>query len=447
MRRRAAAAASEYLAPRLTDQSDTLVIAVVGPGGSGKSTIVNSIARRRISDTGPLRPTTMQPVAWTDGKMPLTLDALRSRLPGSVVDSLRPPPEGIVIVDTPPPEVADETGTPIVRQVLEVVDAVVFVAGATRYADAGAIDLLEMAAARGLPAVIVLNRLPETPEIQQVIAADFAAKLASRRLLPRAASELVVTVSEGMVMPGSGGIGSEAVARVVKDLEAMADPQTRPGIRDAAVAGTLRRLRDDLAALRTEVMDQAVHRVELIDPLRAVYRHQGRRLVAEVRSGRFASISGALLLDALTSTAARRAGLAAAAVAETWQRVAPELIEDAPELFGHGAETVSAARDRLGFWLAELESLPARLRGRRVGWWARRKLAAAARRGALDPRFRPDAATTRRLSRTPLLIDSARERLAEELHGILHTDSRRFLDRLGPEVPRGILSELSWGAS
>ncbi len=446
-RRRAVTAAGEYLAPRLADESDKLVVAVVGPGGSGKSTIVNSIARCRISETGPLRPTTTQPVAWTDGTMPLTLEGLRSRLPGSVVDSLRPPPEGVVIVDTPPPEVADESGVPIVRQVLEVADAVIFVAGATRYADADSFDLLEAAAARGLPTVVVLNRLPETPEIQQVIAADFAVKLANRRLLPRAAAELVVTVSEGDVLPGTGGLMPETVARVVKDLEAMADPQARPDIRRAAVAGTLQRLRDDLAALRAEVMDGAVRRVELIDPMRAVYRQEGRRLVAEIKSGKFATVPERRLIDALTSAAARRAGLAARAVAEVWHRVAPDLVEGAPELFGHGPDTLLAARERLGFWLAELKGLPARAAGgRRVGRRTRRKLAAAALRGSLDPRFRPDAATARRLSRTPGLIDAARERLAEELHGILHTDSLRFVDRLGPGLPEGILSELAEGA-
>ncbi len=176
--------------------------------------------------------------------------------------------------------------------------------------------------------------------------------------------------------------------------------------------------------------------------MRAAYRNEGRRLVAEVKSGKFADVPRRRLIDTLGAAAARRAGLAAGAVADAWWRAAPEMVESAPTLFGHGEATVLLARERLGFWLAELESLPSRLRGRRVGRRLRRRLADTARRGSLDPRFRPDPAAARRLAKVPRLIETAQERLAEELRGILHTDSLRFADRLGPEVPPGVLAEL-----
>jgi len=55
---------NEYLIPRLDEPDAPVVAAVIGPSGTGKSTVVNSLANDRISDVGPLRPTTRSPVLW-----------------------------------------------------------------------------------------------------------------------------------------------------------------------------------------------------------------------------------------------------------------------------------------------------------------------------------------------------------------------------------------------
>ncbi|MEE8496991.1 MAG: GTPase [Acidimicrobiia bacterium] len=444
-RRRAAIAAGQYLAPRLESDSDTIVVAVVGPSGGGKSTIVNSLARCRISDVGSLRPTTLEPVAWTGGEVPPTFDGLRSRIAGSLVDSLRPPPEGVVVVDTPPPEVVDDSGVSIVSQILETVEAVVFVAGADRYADAGGFALLELAAERRLPTVMVLNRLPESSESHQVIAADFAAKLAARRLLPRAAADLVTTIAEGRVSSDTGALAPEVVASVAKDLEAMADPQSRPDIIATVVAGSLRRLRDDLAVIRTHILDRATRRVELLDPMRAFYREEARRLVAEVRGGKFGGTGVAELIDGLASAATRRAGRAARASAELWRELEPAIVEPVPDLFGHGIETLQVAHERLDFWLSEVDGLPRRMSKRRIGARRGRRLAEFVRIASIDPRHVPSRNVARRVAKIPGLVESARDRLAGELRGILETDSLRFVERLGPAFAGTDLTELSTG--
>jgi hypothetical protein len=51
----------------------------------------------------------------------------------------------------------------------------------------------------------------------------------------------------------------------------------------------------------------------------------------------------------------------------------------------------------------------------------------------------------RRLAKIPGLVESARDRLADELRGILETDSLRFVERLGPAVAGTDLTELSTG--
>lgn len=441
-RRRAAAACRDYLAPRLSDLDAPLVVLVAGPSGGGKTTIVNSLARYRIGETGPVRPTTLEPVAWAGEDLPATLDAVRRSTPGSVVDSMRPPPDGVVIVDAPPPEVLDSRGRPVVESLLDVADALLFVASATRYADAGSFALLAAAAGRGLTTVMVLNRLPQTPELQQMIALDFATKLAERRLLPRPDAELVVTVAESAVAAETGGLPPEDVARVRKEVEALADPQSRPEVVRLAVAGTLARLRGDLAVVRAGIIDREVRRVELLDPLRAAYREEARRLVAEIKGGAFAGIDVEGSLDVMASAAARRAGLAAREAAQMWDAIDPGLMAGHAGLFGHGPATLDAARERLDFWTAEVGSLIDRMATRRISGRRRRHLAEYVRGAALDPRRSPGGRAARSLQRVPGIVEAARDLLAEELRGIVDADSRRFEDVVGARTPAGILAEL-----
>lgn len=435
-------ASGDYLAPRLSEPDGAIVVAVVGPGGSGKSTIVNSLAGRSVADTGPLRPTTLEPVAWTAGGLPATLYSLRTDVPGSLVDSLRPPPEGIVIVDAPPPELLDSQGIPVAHRLIEVADAVLLVAGASRYADAESFALLDAALARGLPTVVVLNRVAVASEARQAVASDFASKLAARRILPRPDAELITTVAESVVSPETGALVTEAVAGVRKDMEALADPQSRPEVIAQAVGGTLALLREDLRLLRGDVIDSVVHRIRLLDPMQSAYRTEGHRLVAEIKAGRFADVDRTQVVDRLAASADARAARAARATAEAWHGLSPGLIDADPSLFGAGAATLDTGRERLEFWMGELDDLPRSMSSRRVSRRAQRRLTRAAREAALDPKYSPDKRTLRSLRRCPDLFQAASDRLADELVGILDTDAIRFASRVGGRLPAGVLVDL-----
>ena len=434
---------SEYLIPRLREPAGAVVVAVVGVSGSGKSTLVNSMARRRISAEGTRRPTTVEPVAWTGAELPPTLDALRRRLPGRLVDTLRPPPDGIVLVDAPPPGVVDEAGESIGSQILAVADACLLVAGASRYADAAGFELADAARRRGIPTVFVLNRVPTSPEMHGVLVTDYAAKLAGRGLIDRPDRELVVTIAEGPVSVDSGGLPGEWITGLRKEIDALADPRSRSEIVRRGLALAIARLDASLSTLRGMLISAETRRVTLLDPARIAYGRASLEMVHDLRSGAFAETGDdpEAFAAALTSTAARRAGRAARAVAERWTAIAPEMVD--PDLFGHGPRIPVAARERIEWWAGDLPSLAEEVSGRALKGRHRERFIAAIRNTAVDPDYAPRGKVARILARHPGAVDAARRRLEDELAGIIAADAVRFEELLGAGSPEGLLAELT----
>ena len=432
----------EYLAPRVAHPDDDLVIAVVGVSGAGKSTLFNSIARRRLTETGARRPTTLEPVAWGHASLPASLDAIRRRLPGRMVDTLRPPPDGVVLVDTPPPDIVDDSGEPVCAQILDVADACILVAGAHRYADAAGFDLAARAARRGLTTVFVLNRLPATPELQRVLISDFVGKLARSGLIERPEPGSVIAIAEGVVSSDREGLSTDGVTGLRKEVERLADPHERRRVINAAVAGSTRRVADALAVLRGALITAEARRIELTDPVKLSYAEAADRVVAAVRSGVFAEVKDdpGALAAALGSAAARRAGRAAVRSADRWELLGAGLGRG---LFTHGSETPAAARERIEWWQSDIPRLAAELGGRTVRGRRAERLVGATRASVLDPGHSPRRKERRMLERHPGLVAAAAERLDEELAGIVAADAVRFTAGLGPGTPWGILAELN----
>ena len=180
----------EYLVPRLDDPLAPAVAVVAGPGGTGKSAILNAMARRPVSESGVMRPTTTEPIVWGSRSRPesdwrVFLHRLREQT-GAELDVVMgddPLTEHVIFVDTPPVDLARVDGRIPALEALGLADICIFVTSASRYADASGWMYLEAARRRGVPILHVINRLPRDPDAAEEVLIDYVARLHGRDLL------------------------------------------------------------------------------------------------------------------------------------------------------------------------------------------------------------------------------------------------------------------------
>ncbi|OKK07797.1 ATP-binding protein [Streptomyces sp. CB03234] len=157
------AAARQRLSSRHT------VVAIAGPTGSGKSTLINALAGVPVSETGLRRPTTAAPIActWSEGAAGL-LDRLaipgrlrRRPLAGGAGDEAL---QGLVLVDLPDHDSAVTAHRKQVDRVLALVDAVIWVVDPEKYADAALHErYLRPLAGHAEVTFVVLNQVDRLP--------------------------------------------------------------------------------------------------------------------------------------------------------------------------------------------------------------------------------------------------------------------------------------------
>lgn len=113
---------------------DTVVVALAGGTGSGKSSLINALAGEIVAEAGAQRPTTYEPLAW----IPSNPEPGLVRLLDSIGITERVGQDTVpwlAIIDLPDTDSVSEENRATVERVLPLVDAVVWVVDPEKYKD------------------------------------------------------------------------------------------------------------------------------------------------------------------------------------------------------------------------------------------------------------------------------------------------------------------------
>lgn len=162
----------DYILPRLAMLDAPLLAVIGGSTGAGKSTLINSLIGRVVSQPGVIRPTTRSPVLVFH---PDDIDHFQSDriLPGlartyeqahdtATLQLVPEPslPKGLAILDAPDVDSVVSENRALAAQLLAAADLWLFVTSAARYADAVPWEYLLSAAERSAAVAVVLDRIP-----------------------------------------------------------------------------------------------------------------------------------------------------------------------------------------------------------------------------------------------------------------------------------------------
>jgi hypothetical protein len=325
-----------YLLPRLAAPSAPLLAVIGGSTGAGKSTLVNSLVGRRVSEAGVLRPTTRIPVLvchpddrrWFTGTRVLSrlervftpqntriatgLGGFHRRsacddgafaaggacdvtdLAGGAYDgedgegrwALRVEtdpalPSGLALLDAPDIDSLVARNRELAAELICAADIWVLVTTATRYADAVPWHLLRSAMEYDVTLVTVLDRVPH--QIAPEVARQYGALLDREGMgsVPRfTIPELPESAS------GSGLLPISAVAGLRTWLTQRAlDPGARAGASRRTAGGALASLRPRIAELAAASAAQHSAAVRLMGHFEEAYETAHRRVRQQIEDG------------------------------------------------------------------------------------------------------------------------------------------------------------------
>ncbi|MFE2269197.1 dynamin family protein [Streptomyces lavendulae] len=312
----------DYLVPRLKAPEAPMLAVVGGSTGAGKSTLVNSLVGRQVSEAGVLRPTTRTPVLvchpddhhWFAG-MRILPDLLRVWVPEGEEELLpaskkSPPrgagqrkvtgelrietvstlPRGLAVLDAPDIDSLVVENRTLAAQLICAADVWVMVTTASRYADAVPWHMLRTAKQYRATLVIVLDRVPH--QVLAEVSRQYGALLTRAGLgdVPR------FTVPELPESAGGGGLlPASAVAPLLAWLgHHVQDPAARQYAVGRTALGALDSLGRRMPELASAVAAQHAAAVRLTSAVEDAYKQEGRRV--RNRLDRGAVLAG----DALT---------------------------------------------------------------------------------------------------------------------------------------------------
>jgi GTPase SAR1 family protein len=390
-----------FIGPRAADIDAPLLVLLLGPTGAGKSSLLNTIAGAEVSRAGVLRPTTREAVLYaTEADAERILSSGRlARVERERITLVAAPAAtaGVAVIDAPDIDSVERDNRDLADVLVEASDLCVFVTTATRYADLVPWQVLRRVNERGLPIVVVLNRLPLDRRDRDDVLAD-----AQRPLTDLGLGEVdVIAIDEGDLDPSVNGLArdkAKALLDHITHLSSEADERRKVAV--DALTGAIK----GLAPLVHNVADDLEHEAIDAEALRRIaqssYDAEREALSAALRGGlllraevlrrwndfvgadqilRFISTGlgriRALILTAfrgtqpapvsaveeeMTSTlealALRHASDAARRTASAWSErgVSAELVARDPALWSASGAFAPAVRDGLTVWMGEI---------------------------------------------------------------------------------------------
>ena len=263
-----------YVLPRVAAVELPLIVVLLGPTGAGKSTLMNTLARAPVSLTGVLRPTTREAMLLaTDADAEALLRSAlggvpEGRLVRAPATAARP---GLAIVDAPD------------------LDLGIFVTTATRYADKVPFDVLQRIAERGLPLLIVVNRLPGDDAERDVVLRDVRRVLAGTALRGLDDSRIeIIGIDEGSLAQSGESFTPDAATRVLARVDELAaDRERRVALAKRALAGALAGLDPLIGSVALDVEREAAEAEAVRGIAHKAYDAELEALLEELRGGTF----------------------------------------------------------------------------------------------------------------------------------------------------------------
>lgn len=315
----------DYLVPRLKEPEAPLLVVIGGSTGAGKSTLVNSLVGRRVSEAGVLRPTTRTPVLvchpddhhWFAGKRVLpyltrvwlpvqdetesAAERLRARRgerePAGMrgakgkaeaeqdtlrVETASSLPRGLALLDAPDIDSLVVENRLLAAELMCAADVWVMVTTASRYADAVPWHLLRTAKEYDAMLVTVLDRVPH--QVIGEVSRQYAALLTKAGLgdVPR------FTIPE-LPESAGGGKGLLPVNAIAPLYSWLAHRVQDPAARQQAVVRTAGGVIDSLNArmpgLASAVAAQYAAAVRLRSAVEDACEREAERVRRQLKAG------------------------------------------------------------------------------------------------------------------------------------------------------------------
>ncbi|MFI5754631.1 dynamin family protein [Streptomyces sp. NPDC051569] len=297
----------DYLLPRLRDPEAPVLAVVGGSTGAGKSTLVNSLVGRRVSEAGVLRPTTRTPVLvchpddhhWFAG-MRVLPHLTRVWLPqqeeddgvgggGELIeenalriDTASSLPRGLALLDAPDIDSLVVANRLLAAELICAADVWVMVTTASRYADAVPWHLLRTAKEYDASLVTVLDRVPH--QVIDEVSRQYGALLTRAGLgdVPRFTIPELPESAGG----GSGLLPTTAVAPLLAWLaHRVRDPAARQQAVVRTAAGVVDSLKVRMPELAGAVAAQYAAAVRLTTAVEDAYAAEGERVRRQLQRG------------------------------------------------------------------------------------------------------------------------------------------------------------------